>query len=143
LAYHVAYEHFIGKRNPSLRFDHLCKNTWCVNPYHLEQVTHKINCQRGDHRTNNWCLRKTHCPKGHPYDSENTHIYKGCRKCKICVRNGCLKWHRANKKICYEKNKLWREMKKLDPIWVEKERIRNRIKNRLRRHKNHCIIPAF
>lgn len=26
--------------------DHLCFNKLCVNPYHLEAVTHKENCQR-------------------------------------------------------------------------------------------------
>lgn len=29
--------------------------------------------------------RKTHCPKGHPYDEVNTYIDpKGKRRCRIC-----------------------------------------------------------
>jgi 5-methylcytosine-specific restriction endonuclease McrA len=28
--------------------------------------------------------QKTHCPKGHPYDGENTYWYKGARQCRTC-----------------------------------------------------------
>lgn len=27
--------------------DHLCRNRWCVNPSHIEFVTHAVNTQRG------------------------------------------------------------------------------------------------
>jgi hypothetical protein len=30
-----------------LELDHLCRNHWCVNPWHMEPVTHLINVQRG------------------------------------------------------------------------------------------------
>ncbi len=29
--------------------------------------------------------RKTHCPKGHPYDDANTRNYKGMRRCRSCT----------------------------------------------------------
>jgi 5-methylcytosine-specific restriction endonuclease McrA len=28
--------------------------------------------------------RKEACPQGHPYDDENTYLYKGTRQCKTC-----------------------------------------------------------
>lgn len=30
-----------------LFLDHLCRHRWCVNPHHLEPVTHAVNVQRG------------------------------------------------------------------------------------------------
>lgn len=35
----------------------------------------------GDHN-----VRKTHCQRGHPYDSSNTRIYGGRRHCRECQR---------------------------------------------------------
>lgn len=29
--------------------------------------------------------QKTHCPKGHPYDEENTYLYRGRRNCRRCA----------------------------------------------------------
>lgn len=42
------YEKYKGKIPQGLVLDHLCKNTLCVNPNHLEAVTQKVNMQRGD-----------------------------------------------------------------------------------------------
>ena len=43
----VSYQHFVGEIPDGLELDHLCRNTACVNPEHLELVTHQVNVQRG------------------------------------------------------------------------------------------------
>jgi HNH endonuclease len=44
----LVYEHFYGPVPPGLELDHTCKNPSCVNPSHLEPVTHLENLLRGD-----------------------------------------------------------------------------------------------
>lgn len=49
--YHSAHKFFYelvkGKVPCGCELDHLCKNKNCVNPEHLEPVSHAINCRRG------------------------------------------------------------------------------------------------
>jgi transposase len=46
-AHIVAYENVHGPVPEGLEVDHLCRNTSCVNPAHLEAVTHAVNIRRG------------------------------------------------------------------------------------------------
>lgn len=41
------YELLVGPIPEGLTIDHLCRNTMCVNPDHLEPVTHRENLMRG------------------------------------------------------------------------------------------------
>ena len=47
LAHRLMYERYIGAIPEGLELDHLCSNTRCVNPEHLEPVTHRVNLMRG------------------------------------------------------------------------------------------------
>ena len=86
-AHVVAYELLIGPVPDGLELDHLCRVPACVNPSHLEAVTHAENCRRGRAGAHN--ADKTHCPRGHPYDEENTYWFGPdgkWRDCRACVR---------------------------------------------------------
>lgn len=84
-AHRVIYEHYFGEIVVGFELDHKCKNRWCVNPDHLEEVTHKENVRRGNVKFPQ--LSKTHCPYNHPYSGENLSYSKeGWRRCKACAR---------------------------------------------------------
>lgn len=74
-----SYELHKGPIPAGLQIDHLCRNTICGNPDHLEAVTPRENLRR---RILNL---KTHCPQGHEYTPENTYYPPGPgRQCKMC-----------------------------------------------------------
>lgn len=85
-AHVVSYELAYGSVPVGRVVDHLCENTLCVNPAHLEAVTQQVNCERG-----RWG-QKTHCPHGHPLDGWRRHYMKRLgrhithRYCKTCKR---------------------------------------------------------
>lgn len=85
-AHIVAYELSLGPVPKGRELDHICQNRRCVNPAHLEPITHKENLMRGD----TVCARKkmqTHCVNGHAFSPENTAFEKnGTRRCIECRR---------------------------------------------------------
>lgn len=46
-AHRYSYRENVGPLEDSMCIDHLCRNPKCVNPAHLEQVTHAENVRRG------------------------------------------------------------------------------------------------
>lgn len=87
----VAYELANGPIPPGLTIDHLCHtysncrlgnacpHRRCLNPDHMELVTHVENTRRAGWRT-------TTCRHGHEFTPENTRRDKrGHRKCRRCV----------------------------------------------------------
>lgn len=79
-----AFEHHVAPMPPGLEPDHLCRVRACVNPWHLEPVTHRENILRGE-SPQALNARKTHCPQGHEYAPENTRFQtRGGRLCRAC-----------------------------------------------------------
>jgi hypothetical protein len=80
----VSYLHFIGGIPEGFEIDHTCFNTRCVNPLHLEAVTHAENMRRRRGRPvkktgprGKQKNPRTHCKNGHEYKL-------GVRKCETC-----------------------------------------------------------
>ena len=87
-AHRISYQTFVGEIPPTLELDHLCRVRSCVNPKHLEPVTHRENVMRGDApaAVARIHLSKTHCPLGHPLSGDNLRLRKNWRRCKECGR---------------------------------------------------------
>jgi hypothetical protein len=91
LAHRIAFELVIGMIRGGLELDHLCRNTVCVNPAHLEPVTHRENLLRGRTVPAAYAAR-THCGRGHPFDSVNSYRdAEGRRRCRACLRDNALR----------------------------------------------------
>lgn len=91
LLHRALYEEVVGAIAVGMEIDHLCRHRWCVNPSHLEPVTHTENVLRGD----GWGgvnARKTHCKRGHEFvDGSFYRMRRGGRRCQACRR-----WRHAN-----------------------------------------------
>ncbi len=76
------YLHYVGDYDEYLKIDHLCRNRSCVNPCHLEPVTHSENVKRG------WAHRerrpKKYCKHGHGMDDAYVSSITGRRWCRTC-----------------------------------------------------------
>jgi len=102
-AHRFAYELLLGPIPDALELDHLCRVRNCVNPKHLEPVTHSVNTLRGmSSAAIN--ARKTECKHGHAFTSENI-IWRssGSRECRTCK----LAWTQRRS----ERRRLARESK--------------------------------
>jgi len=95
LVHRLAYEQVYGSIPEGMVLDHLCRNTKCINPNHLEAVTTQENIARGEDGKKN--REKTHCPEGHAYSLENTSLKGNRRACKTCARD-------------YMRKKRWQKM---------------------------------
>jgi len=100
-AHQFAYLITHGALPEGLEIDHTCHNQdaqcaggvtclhrRCVNPDHLEAVTHRKNMLRGKTITAQ-AASQTHCSQGHPFDLVNTRMEPGgrrrCRKCHVAA----------------------------------------------------------
>lgn len=87
-AHRYSYQQAKGPVPKGLELDHLCRNQLCVNPDHLEAVTHKENCRRGLGAVVAGLMQsnKKRCPKGHRYFGKNIYLdprgFRQCRKCR-------------------------------------------------------------
>ena len=85
---------------------HHCDNRRCVNLEHLYLGDHSTNNRDAAKRRRSRGTKKTHCPRGHPYSSENTYVLKGerygesgwryCRACRRTHNKEAIKARKAN-----------------------------------------------
>lgn len=93
LTHRIAYELLVGPIPLGLVLDHLCQNPPCMNPTHLEPVTHRENTRR--HRLLN---RSDVCTKCGANDWMSHKLPSGAigRRCRPCTntRSAAYKRHR-------------------------------------------------
>jgi hypothetical protein len=83
----IAWIEANGPIPSGLEIDHLCGNRACINVAHLRLVTHRQNLIASPNTLAGRNARKTHCLRGHPFDSDNTYVSKqGKRSCRACRR---------------------------------------------------------
>lgn len=78
------YEVYVGVIEGGLELDHLCRVRHCVNPEHLEAVTHAENLRRmPKHRPHTWADT---CKAGHSLSEGNYFIRSdsGTKRCRVC-----------------------------------------------------------
>lgn len=83
LAHRHVYELLRGPIPQDRELDHLCRNVACVNPDHLQPVTHALNTRRGKRRVL-WGASTDGCGRGHPESERYTRNGKGY--CRVCQR---------------------------------------------------------
>lgn len=80
----LTYQFFKGPIPSGFEIDHLCRVPACVNPAHLEAVTHRENQLRGIGPVARHA-KQTQCLRGHPFDMivrrSNGRTQRRCSTC--------------------------------------------------------------
>ena len=86
LAHRVSFVEHGGAISEGEELDHLCRTPLCVNPKHLEPVTHRENMRRSETPVAE-NMKKAHCDQGHPLSGPNLKVRSdGRRRCLACQR---------------------------------------------------------
>jgi HNH endonuclease len=100
----VAYELAVGPIPVGLTIDHLCRNTGCVNPAHMEPVTCRENVLRGT-GPSALAAKREACVNGHAFDDLNTRRepdrYGSRRTCRVCGRIKSKRWRDRQKEAAH------------------------------------------
>jgi hypothetical protein len=93
-----------GEIPEDCEIDHLCENRGCVNPDHLEAVTHLVNVERA---------KRAACRNGHDYVPGSFYVRANGRKtCKACHgaalrRNRNMTTTRKGHRIVFARPGCW------------------------------------
>ena len=87
LAHRVSYCLKNGEISKDLVIDHICKNSKCVRPSHLRQVTQYFNIIKNSNSPTRENSEKTHCKNGHEltgYNLKMVYRYKNKKSSRVC-----------------------------------------------------------
>lgn len=80
LVHRYVYSVYVADIPDGYDIDHLCMRRACINPDHLEPVTHAENVSRS-------ARMRTRCRNNHEYVEGSYRMRGNTRVCKICARD--------------------------------------------------------
>lgn len=90
-AHRVSWWWRYGAILDGFELDHRCRVRACVNPEHLQAITHHENVLLGEAPPAKQA-RQTHCKNGHPLTGMNLYITpRGKRQCRECKRERTMR----------------------------------------------------
>lgn len=97
LVHRQMFEEHNGTVPKGMELDHLCRNTSCCRPDHLEAVTHQVNVARG----RAGYAKNDRCKHGHDLnDPTNVYVHtrgRNGRKCRTCALANARRAHTKKK----------------------------------------------
>ena len=90
MAHRGVYTLLAGPIPEGMELDHLCRVPACVNPDHLEIVTHKENMKRGEIKGGDRWVRSKTCKLGHDFD----YVKNGKSICLKCQSIASKKYYK-------------------------------------------------
>lgn len=87
--------------------------------------------------------KKDACPQGHPFDDENTYLYKGNRQCKTCRRQRTKETYDRHSDRYAAARRKWYQLNRDKALaatkrWSEANRERVALTSRLKKHRRRA-----
>lgn len=114
---------------PDREINHLCYNTRCINPEHLECVTPRENQLYSPTTLASLQAARTTCPRGHTYDGVNAKGARFCRQCRRTIINAGTEARRKQRCLA-------------DPAFAEKRRAQRSAASAKQRRRQRILRSA-